>query len=90
MHGCRWALPTPKIHLQLKAPIPSSLMDQSLGNSYPQQQVFQNPGVMGDAVLSDAGVSNAVSTRDSKSWPLLTHGTWPWPQPFSTQPCIFS
>ena len=90
MHGCRWALPTPKIHLQLKAPIPSSLMDQSLGNSYPKQQVFQNPGVVGDAVLSDTGVSNAVSTRDSKSWPLLTHGTWPWPQPSSTQPCIIS
>lgn len=58
MHGFRWALPTPKIHLQLKAPIPSSLMDQSLGNSYPKQQVFQNPGVVGVEVLSDAGVSN--------------------------------
>ena len=86
MHGLRRALPPPKIHLQLKPPMPSSRMDQSLGNSDPKQQVFQNPGVVGDAVLSDPGVSNAVSTRDSKSWPLFSHGTWPRPQPFSTQP----
>ena len=71
MHGFRWALPPPKIHLQLKPPMSSSLMDQSLGNSYPKQQVFQNPSVVGDAVLSDAAAAAAAAAKSLQSCPTL-------------------